>query len=135
MIDREFRAKVVDFGLVYAADEVFNGIRFGSPFYISPEGMEHKPEDFRSDLYSLGATLFHALAGRPPFDGQEMREVVQKVLNREIPDLAEIRPDVSPQTIAIINKLLQKNPEDRYSSHDQLIADLKNSLMELKKIL
>ena len=53
--------------------------------------------------------------------------MVQKVISREIPDLREIRPDVSSETIAIIFKLLEKNPDDRYSSHDDLIADLKKS--------
>lgn len=135
MIDREFRAKVVDFGLVYAANEIHEGVRLGSPYYISPESIENRREDFRSDLYSLGATLYHALAGEPPFIGETMEEIVDRHLNAPIPALTVIRPDVREETIAIIYRLLAKDPADRYTSHDLLIGDLKKSLVTLKETL
>src|ERR1700760_1179964 len=65
-------AKIVDFGLaIFLADEAsVRGEVWGTPYYVAPERLELKPEDFRSDIYSLGATLFHALAGRPPMEGE-----------------------------------------------------------------
>ena len=132
MIDRDFRAKVVDFGLVYAANEVQAGIRFGSPFYISPESIERKPEDFRSDLYSLGATLFHALTGEPMFTGDNVETVLQSQLDDKIPDLKKLRPEVSGPTIAIINQLLEKDPDDRYLNHETLLDDFKEAIVQSK---
>ena len=62
-------AKLVDFGLAVVMDEVAQarGEIWGTPYYIAPEKLDNQPEDFRSDIYSLGGTLFHALAGRPPY--------------------------------------------------------------------
>ena len=68
----EQTAKIGDFGLAVAAGqdaETQNEI-WGTPYYVAPERLNHEPEDFRSDIYSLGATLYHALAGRPPFEGE-----------------------------------------------------------------
>src|SRR5437764_581807 len=72
--------KIVDFGLARAshAQEQPAGPIWGTPYYIAPEKLLGQPEDLRSDIYSLGATLFHALAGRPPFDAATAADVVTR---------------------------------------------------------
>src|ERR1041385_624837 len=95
MLSEEAGGKVLDFGLAKLAnveiteqDEVW-----GSPHYISPERVGQKAEDFRSDVYSLGATLFHALTGRPPFDADTPEKLATMRLNEKPPLLREINPE------------------------------------------
>src|SRR5271156_2554301 len=75
--------KVVDFGLSlsFETTDHFDGEIWGTPYYVAPEKLERQPEDFRSDLYSLGATLFHAISGRPPYEGEDPNEVAMKHLS------------------------------------------------------
>mgnify|MGYP003576860938 CR=1 FL=1 len=65
-------AKIVDFGLAVLQAEAgkIDGEIWGTPYYVAPEKLDNQPEDFRSDMYSLGGTLFHALAGRPPLEAE-----------------------------------------------------------------
>jgi serine/threonine protein kinase len=78
-------AKIVDFGLAIflAQEEALRGEIWGTPYYVAPEKLDHQPEDFRSDMYSLGGTLFHALAGRPPFEAETASLVAWKHLKQQ----------------------------------------------------
>src|SRR5436190_17209126 len=94
-------AKLADFGLCRdvapgAPRRTHAGAILGTPLYMSPEQVEGKPADARSDLYSLGATCYHLLAGRPPFTGASAPEVGLHHLKTEPPALATIRPEVPP---------------------------------------
>ncbi|MBA3962334.1 MAG: protein kinase [Chthoniobacterales bacterium] len=119
-------AKIVDFGLALFAEQKAEaeGEIWGTPYYIAPERLTGQPEDFRSDLYSLGATLFHAIAGRPTFSVETQSAAELKELKDNPPKLKEVVPDVSDQTAAVIDKMLQSNPADRHSSYKELIRDL-----------
>jgi len=92
-------AKIVDFGLAImeeaakGSDEIW-----GTPYYVSPERLDQKPEDFRSDIYSLGATIFHALAGRPPFEAENATMVALKHLKNQAVSLQAFAPWVSGST-------------------------------------
>lgn len=118
--------KVLDFGLAKLAnvETVSSGNVWGSPHYISPERVGQRAEDFRSDLYSLGATLFHALAGRPPFDDHDPTELALKRLRDKPPLLRELRPLLTAKAEQVVNKMLNKSILLRYRDFDAVLADL-----------
>jgi serine/threonine protein kinase len=124
--------KVLDFGLAKLANiEVQHGTEvWGSPYYISPERVGRKAEDFRSDVYSLGATLFHALAGRPPFDAENPEDLALKRLNEKPPLLRELNSNTTLKTEQVINKMLNKSLMLRYRDYDALIQDLRDAKTE-----
>lgn len=127
-------AKIVDFGLaIFQADEESQrGEVWGTPYYVAPEKLDNKPEDHRSDIYSLGGTLFHALAGRPPFEGEDASMVAVKHLKSQAVSLQAFAPHVSTQTAYVINRTLSKDPNDRYQSYDELIEHLDYALEQLQ---
>ncbi len=119
-------AKIVDFGLamIEEAAQEGGGEVWGTPYYVAPEKLDGQPEDFRSDIYSLGATMFHALSGRPPFEAEDASHVALKHLKNQAVSLQAFAPWVSGATAYIINKTLNKDPDERYASYDELIEHL-----------
>ncbi|MEI6072125.1 MAG: serine/threonine-protein kinase [Verrucomicrobiae bacterium] len=119
-------AKLVDFGLAIVMDEEASGRGeiWGTPYYIAPEKLDSQPEDFRSDMYSLGGTLFHALAGRPPYEADSPSMVALKQLKSQPISLQAFAPDVSSETAYVINRMMAKKPEERYQSYEELIGHL-----------
>jgi serine/threonine protein kinase len=119
-------AKIVDFGLAIfmTQEESVRGEIWGTPYYVAPEKLDRKPEDFRSDIYSLGASIFHALAGRPPFEAENASMVALKHLKSQPVSLQTFAPHVSSATAYIINRTLLKDPDARYQSYDELIEHL-----------
>src|SRR5262245_48587019 len=131
MLSSSGEVKVADFGLarVAQAGEALNltqaGITMGTPLYMSPEQVEGKEVDPRSDLYSLGVTAYHMLAGRPPFDGETALAVAVQHLKNEPNRLELVRPDLPEGLCRIVHKLLAKQPKDRYQKAVELLKDLK----------
>jgi serine/threonine protein kinase len=125
-------AKILDFGLSKLANVDVapdQGI-WGSPYYISPERVGQKAEDFRSDVYSLGATLFQMLTGHPPFEADTPEELAAKRLNEKPPLLRELNPNLTRKTEEVVNKMLNKSILLRYRDYDALLADLKEAKTE-----
>ena len=122
--------KLVDFGLATAMNDspVSCDEIWGTPYYIAPEKLDEKPEDFRSDIYSLGGTLFHALAGRPPYDAKSPSLVALKQLKSRPVSLQSFAPSVSNETAYVINRMMAKLPEKRYASYPELIEHLNFAL-------
>jgi len=122
MICRDGRVKITDLGLAVRRppggmeDEPLRAM--GTPFYIAPEAIRGEALDSRSDLYSLGATLYHMVTGAPPFRGDSAREVLRKQLEEEPRDPRQVRSDLSSATAELILKLLRKDPEKRPSLKD-----------------
>jgi len=124
LITKNGTAKLCDLGL--AKDRAEKGKSLGTPAYISPEQAEGLADvDIRADLYSFGATLYHMLAGRPPFEGSA-KTVMVKHLSEDPKPLREIDPDISPAMEAIVKRLLQKKPGDRFVSPKELLGELEN---------
>ncbi len=124
-------AKVADFGLAHVLrdSEQLNltqvGVTMGTPLYMSPEQAEGKPLDHRSDLYSLGVTLYHALAGHPPFRGESALALAVQHLKSAPEPLANVRPEVPEGLCRIVHRLLEKDPAKRYESSRELLRDLR----------
>jgi CheY-like chemotaxis protein len=129
MINDKGILKIVDFGVAKIVDvegdtNSKEGI-VGSPYYISPEAIDGSPLDLRSDIYSLGASFYHAFTGTPPFDGQNAEEVLKKHLEQTLIPLRKKNPKVSPALGKIIEKMMAKQPENRYQDYKVIIKDLK----------
>jgi serine/threonine protein kinase len=131
----EVLAKIVDFGLAcrVGQKQQKDGVIWGTPYYIAPEKARGKTADFRSDIYSLGATLFQTLVGVPPFEGKTPTDVVMARLKQPAPDLDEVCPGKFHRaTINMVARMLEQEPAMRYPSWPALILDMKAALDESK---
>jgi serine/threonine protein kinase len=133
LITNEGVAKVVDFGLVGRAGMGQGEEVRGTPYYIAPERAQSKPVDARADMFSLGATLWHLLAGKPPFRGKSVVEVVMTRLKKPAADIREERPDVSEPTAKALATMLATSPADRYPDYATLIAALRAAEQKLSE--
>ena len=129
LFNEEGMAKISDFGLagIVEPDAQTSGAVWGTPYYVAPERLNNQPEDFRSDIYSLGATLFHAVAGRPPFDGETMSASDLRTLKNNPLKLKDVAPDVSRPTANAIARMIAPDPRLRFPSHDALILALQKA--------
>ena len=129
LFNAEGMAKISDFGLagIVEPHAQTSGAIWGTPYYVAPERLNNQPEDFRSDIYSLGATLFHAVAGRPPFDGETTSASDLRMLKNNPLKLKDVAPDVSRLTANAIAKMIAPDPRLRFASHDAVILALKKS--------
>ncbi len=132
------RAKLVDLGLARNLDSEASreltvaGTALGTFDYISPEqAIDARNVDVRSDLYSLGCTLYHMLTGTPPYPNGTMFEKVMNHHRPTPPDPAVRVPNVNPLLSAIVQKLMASNPDDRYDTPELLIADLMTVAQEM----
>ncbi|HEX5791126.1 MAG TPA: serine/threonine-protein kinase, partial [Luteolibacter sp.] len=135
LLDSEGHAKLVDFGLalVTQGGKARATELWATPFYVPPETVEGKEEDFRSDIYALGSTLYHALAGIPPCNEDTMATDRLLKAKREVIPLKAVAPDVSDMTCAIVDQAMAYDPDARFSSYDDLILCLRNAQTLLRK--
>jgi serine/threonine-protein kinase len=129
LLNRKGETKVADFGLSRCLDDepanlTRAGSAVGTPVYMSPEQVEGKPVDHRSDIYSFGVTCYHMLAGKVPFAGSNAYQIAIKHVREEPRPLEKKRSDLPPGLVAIVNKMLAKKPRDRYQSARELLEDL-----------
>jgi len=123
LITQEGTAKLMDFGLAKALGGTRitkRGMIVGTPAYLPPEQALGKDSDQRSDLYSLGATLYHMATGRPPFPGDDPVKVIFSHINDIPMKPGRINPDIDAELERVILKLLRKDPDERYQSAEKL---------------
>jgi len=127
LLDNNGSAKLVDFGLalVTKGGKATASEIWATPYYVPPETIEGAEEDFRSDVYAFGATMYHAMAGKPPcneesMDTKRLREAKQQIL-----PLQKAAAWLRPETCKIIDRCMAYVPDDRFRSYDDLIAALK----------
>lgn len=131
MLTRTGEVKVADFGLARmirpgeGTDLTQVGVTLGTPLYMSPEQVEGKPLDPRSDIYSFGVTCYQMLAGVPPFSGETALSLALQHLRKQPEPLELLRPDLPPALCRIVHRMLAKSPEHRYSSAQELLRDLR----------
>ncbi len=142
LLTREGEVKVADFGLArvvplnqtqaLALTQI--GVTMGTPLYMSPEQVEGRTLDSRSDLYSLGITLYHLLTGQPPFRGENALTVAVQHLKTAPERLEHLRPDLPPGLCRILHRLLAKKPEERFQTPRSLLVELRALHRELPDV-
>lgn len=131
IISKEGKVKVTDFGIakVASSSTINSSSTMGSVHYISPEQARGGYSDARSDLYSLGITIFEMITGTVPFDGDSTVAVAVQHIQDEIPAPSTVTDDIPLSIDRIVLKLTQKKPDRRYQTAAELITDLKKSLV------
>ena len=122
--------KIADFGLAFLATaEAEDRTRLtaanttvGSPHYVAPEQISGEQVDVRADIYALGATLFHLLAGKPPYSGRPMMQILTQKLTADAPRLRSVRGDISDATDSLVAAMMARRPDDRVASYSELLA-------------
>jgi len=130
LVTREGVAKLADMGLAMDNEAQGRrritqaGIAMGTPFYLSPEQIEGKTEpDIRSDIYSLAATVYEMVTGRPPFEGETPAVVMMKHLNEQVPSPHDLDHTISIHFCHLLERMMAKNPNERYQTPAELIVD------------
>ena len=130
MISKDGKVKVTDFGIAKAAtSNTITSNVMGSVHYTSPEQARGGYSDEKSDIYSLGITMFEMLTGRVPFNGETTVAIAIKHIQEELPSPKEFVPEIPGSVESIVIKCCQKSPDRRYQNMQDLVADLKQSLM------
>jgi len=131
LVTKDNVAKLTDMGLAVDKENQGRrritkaGIAMGTPFYLSPEQIQGKSEiDIRSDIYSFGATVYEMVTGKPPFDGETAAVVMMKHLNEQVPSPYDIDKSVSSGFCHVLEKMMAKDPADRYQSPADMLKDL-----------
>ncbi|HYV39695.1 MAG TPA: serine/threonine-protein kinase, partial [Gemmataceae bacterium] len=131
LLTRKGEVKVADFGLSRIFGDTAqplhltqSGITMGTPLYMSPEQVEGKPVDPRTDIYSFGVTCYHLLTGQPPFKGTNAFDVaIQHVQKQPVP-LAQIRPDLPADLCNLVHRMMAKNPDDRIQTGREIVREV-----------
>jgi uncharacterized RDD family membrane protein YckC len=139
--DRSGWVKILDFGIAKPlaaggasggreATITQDGAVLGTPLYMAPEQARGEAVDHRADMYALGCTFFHLLAGEPPFDGATPFVIVSRHMTEPVPSLLARAPTVPAPLAAIVERLMQKQPDARFPSYEALIAELEAAAPE-----
>ena len=135
MLNKDFQLKLLDFGLSKqfghdtCTDITMANIGLGTPGYMSPEQFKDaKNVDFRSDIFSLGATMFYLLTGEKPFAGETPMEIYQNTLTNTPPLVYRFEGKCSLECISLIRRMMRPSPTDRYSTYSDLLSDIEELL-------
>jgi tetratricopeptide (TPR) repeat protein len=133
LVDKEGRAYVADFGVARRTDVpskiTLTGVILGTPSYMAPEQARGEPTDARSDVYSLGATLYELLTGRPPFQGDDPVRILLQVWRDDPPGPRRLEPSIDRDLETIVLKAMDKDPSRRYATAEDLALDLDRYLL------
>ncbi|MEW4527805.1 serine/threonine-protein kinase [Maioricimonas sp. JC845] len=131
--------KITDFGLAFLTADSDTRTRLtaenatvGSPHYMAPEQFDGFDADLRSDIYALGASTYHMLAGKAPFDGMKLPQILARKLAGKIDPLSTHRDDLHPGTIALVDRMLSHRPEDRFDDYASLLAAIDSLGLPIK---
>lgn len=135
MLNLQGQAILMDFGIVKIMSDTSHtatGAVVGTARYMSPEVIRSEAPDERSDVYSLGVTLYEMLSGEPPFSADSAMSLLMQHLNDPVPDISSLRSDIPSELIQIVNKALEKDRANRYASTNEMASDLKRVLAALE---
>ncbi len=120
--------KLIDFGLARKAetdeDVSSESSVWGTPYYVAPEKIKREREDFLSDMYSLGGTLYHALTGHVPFEAPTVEDLVSAHVHTPLTPPNQVVLEITQKTSDALVRAMAKNPADRFQSYDEFIIDL-----------
>ena len=132
LFNAEGEPKLVDFGLARRAEEEEQeSTVWGTPYYVAPEKIKREREDFLSDMYSLGGTLYHALTGHVPFEAPTIEGVVAGHVHTPLTPPGQVNPEITAPTNDALTIAMAKNPAERYPTYDHFIMALTASRSEL----
>jgi eukaryotic-like serine/threonine-protein kinase len=125
--------KLVDFGLARKAEAEHNPNEeaWGTPYYVAPEKIRREPETFLSDMYSLGATLYHAVTGHVPFEAPTEQDVALAHVNTPLTPPNQVVPEISQLSSDALVRAMGKNPVERFQSYDEFIMALEAARTQL----
>jgi len=129
MVDDRNQAKIMDFGLARMTGGTLitqEGTAMGTIAYMSPEQAQGEEVDHRTDIWSLGVVLYEMFGGQLPFKGEQDQAVVYSILNKKPKPIAELRSEIPVSIGQVVDKALEKNPDERYQQIDELLDDLKS---------
>jgi serine/threonine protein kinase/Tol biopolymer transport system component len=138
MLTSKGQAKVMDFGLAKLKGSLKltkTSSTVGTLGYIAPEQIQGGEVDARSDIFSFGVLLFEMLTGKLPFRGEHEAAIVYSIVNEEPESLTIYRPEVSPEILHILSKALEKDPQDRYQSVNEMVVDLRRSRRDTSRVM
>jgi serine/threonine protein kinase len=133
LYNAEGEPKLIDFGLVRDAetDNVWEQHVWGTVYYVAPEKVERKGEDFHSDMYSLGATLYHAITGHVPFEAATNEEVLAAHVQTPLTPPNLVVPAISEATSTALLTAMAKRPDDRFKTYDEMQMALEAARSQL----
>jgi len=130
LVDRANNIMLTDFGLaqkiVKGAEEAGEREAFGTPAYVSPEQISRGPTDQRTDIYSLGATLFHLMTGQQPFNGATLEDIIWGHLEKPFPEEIAREANLPTGWIYLIRKMMEREPDRRFADYRELRTALEN---------
>ena len=136
MVNEQGEAFLLDMGIAQQISETLERqeIVEGSPYYMSPEQSRGEPLDWRTDLYSLGATLYNLIVGMPPYDDPDVAKIVDMHTDTPFPEPETRNPKVkvSPEVVRLLKKMLEKNPDDRFKSWGEFQLEVRKILSKMK---
>jgi serine/threonine-protein kinase len=126
LFNADHEPKLIDFGLARKADveHEVEDVTWGTPYYVAPEKIKREPETFLSDMYSLGATLYHAMTGHVPFEAPTVEEVIIAQVQTPLTPPNLVVPEITQPTSDALVKAMAKNPAERFLSYDEFIMAL-----------
>ncbi|MDH3316889.1 MAG: serine/threonine-protein kinase [Gammaproteobacteria bacterium] len=136
MLTRNGEVKIADFGIAHNAAGESTQVMglMGSPRYMSPEQVQEEEVTNKTDLYSLGIVAYELLSGKPPFLAKTIPQLVRKIIDEPAPSPRELRPELPGRLEDILDRVMQKKPERRHGSGQELAADLASVFGELDEI-
>ncbi|MDX1584020.1 MAG: protein kinase, partial [Thermoanaerobaculia bacterium] len=134
ILDERGIVKITDFGLALPSQIqsrlTATGMLMGTPGYMAPEQCKGEQADHRTDIYALGVTLYEMLTGNVPFEAESPLVLLKQIMEEEPPDVTSINPEVDRQIIAILDRMIAKEREDRHQSAHELIEELEDYLAD-----
>ena len=126
LYNADHEPKLVDFGLARSTEVEVESteVTEGTPYYVAPEKIKREPETFLSDMYSLGATMYHAATGHVPFDAPTVEELVAAQVQTPLTPPNLVVPEITQPTSDALVKAMAKKPSDRFLSYDEFIMAL-----------
>jgi len=133
LFDADHEPKLIDFGLArrVEAEPESTNVTEGTPYYVAPEKIKREPETFLSDMYSLGATLYHGMTGHVPFDAPTVEEVIVAQVQTPLTPPNLVVPEITQPTSDALVKVMAKNPAERFLSYDEFIMALETARSQL----